>query len=140
MSRNYVPGNPEGTSSFGNRETGTGGIREKASEFTSKVKERANQVGSSVSETVSRQRENAAGGLDRVASTLHNKASSVPAQAERVAHKVAHGMESTASYLREHDFKDMGQDLVGVAKRHPAKALVSALAVGFLVGRAFKRR
>lgn len=149
MSRDYVPGNPEETSNFGNRESnfenresGTGGIRDRASEFTSRVKEKAGQMGSSVSDTVSRQRENAAGGLDRVASTLHNKAASVPGgpKAERVAHKIASGMESTASYLRDHDFKDMGQDIVGVARRHPTEALLSALVIGFLAGRAMKRR
>jgi len=141
MSRDYVPGNPEDAANFGNRESTSGGIRDKASEFTSKVKEKAGQVGSTMSDTVSRQRENAAGGLDRVASTLHDKAASVPGgpSVERVAHKVASGMESTASYLREHDFKDMGQDIVGIAKRHPAQALLSALVIGFLAGRAMKR-
>jgi hypothetical protein len=140
MSRDYVPGNPEDTTSFENRETGS--IRDKASEFTSKVREKAGQVGSSVSESVSRQRETAAGGLDRVASTLHDKAASVPGgpKVERVAHTIASGMESTATYLREHDFKGMGQDLVGIARRHPTEALLSALVVGFLAGRAMKRR
>jgi type IV secretory pathway TrbL component len=142
MTRDYVPGNPDETSSFGTRETGTGGIRDKATEFTSRVKDKAGQVGSNVSEKVSRQRESAAGGLDRVASTLHNKAASVPGgpKAERVAHKIASGMESTATYLRDHDFKDMGDDIVGVAKRHPTEALLSALVIGFLAGRAMKRR
>src|SRR5688572_16275103 len=140
MSRDYVPGNPEETSNFG--DTSTGGIRDKAAEFTSRVKDKAGQVGSTVSETVSRQRETAAGGLDRVASTLHDKAGSVPggAKVEQVAHKIATGMESTASYLRDHDFKDMGQDIVGIARRHPTEALLSALVIGFLAGRAMKRR
>jgi hypothetical protein len=48
-------------------------------------------------------------------------------------------MESTASYLREHDFKAMGEDVVGVARRHPAQALLSALLLGFLLGRAARR-
>jgi hypothetical protein len=141
MTRDYVPGNSEdATSDFTNRESGSG-MREKASEFTSKVKDRATQMGGTVAETVSRQRENAAGGLDRVASTIHNKAGAVPGgpQAERVAHKIATGMESTASYLRDHDFKHMGEDLVGIARKHPTQALLSALVIGFLAGRAMKR-
>lgn len=116
-------------------------IKDRASDLASKVREKATEVGSTVSETIKRQRESAAGGLDRVASTIHETAGSIPGgqKASRVAHGIAGGMESTATYLREHDFKAMGDDLVGVCRRHPAQALLSALAVGFLLGRAARR-
>jgi len=141
MSRDpYNTGNKEETSEFGKRDT-MGEIKERAGDFASKVKDKASQVGSSVSETVGRQRENAAGGLDRVASSIHENAGAIPGgeKAARVAHGLADGMESTASYLRDHDIKAMGDDLMGVCRRHPAQALISALAIGFLMGRAARR-
>jgi len=141
MSRDaFNPPNSEETSDFGIRDT-VSDIKDRATGFASKVREKAGEVGSTVSETVGRQRENAAGGLDRVASTIHENAGSLPGgqKAARAAHSLADGMESTASYLREHDFKTMGDDLMGVCRRHPAQALISALAIGFLMGRAVRR-
>src|SRR5262245_8997343 len=108
MSRDpYNPPNSE--TDFTTREK-MSDIKDRASDFASKVKDKATQVGSTVSETVGRQRENAAGGLDRFASTIHENAGSIPGgqKAAKVAHSIADGMEHTASYLREHDFKDMG--------------------------------
>jgi hypothetical protein len=116
-------------------------LRDRASDVASRVKEKAAEVGSTVSDTLRRQRENAAGGLDRVASTLHENAESLPGggRAARAAHGIAGGMESTASYLREHDVKAMGDDLIGVCRRHPVQALLSAVVVGFFIGRAARR-
>lgn len=116
-------------------------IKDRASDLASKVKEKASEVGGTVGDTIRRQRENAAGGLDRVASSLHQNAESIPGgqKVARVAHGLAGGMESTASYLREHDLKAMGDDIISVARRHPTQALLSALVVGFLLGRAARR-
>ena len=141
MSRDaHLPSNSEATSDFGVRET-VSDIEERAADFASRVKDKASQVGNTVSETVGRQRENAAGGLDRVASTIHENAGSIPGgqKAVRAVHSIADGMESTASYLREHDFMAMGDDLIGLCRRHPAQALLSALAIGFFVGRSVRR-
>jgi ElaB/YqjD/DUF883 family membrane-anchored ribosome-binding protein len=117
-------------------------VKDRVSNLASKVKEKATEMGGTVGETMKRQRENAAERLDRVASTLHEKAGSVPGgqKASRVAHGIAGGMESTASYIREHDFKEMGDDLVQVCRRHPAKALLSALVAGFVLGRVARRQ
>ena len=100
-----------------------------------KIKDRASQLGNTVSQTMDRQRENAAKGLDRAASTLHEGAGS----AAKAAHGLADGMESTASYLRTHSWGDMGSDIGEVCRRHPVQALISAGVLGFLVGRAIRR-
>jgi hypothetical protein len=103
--------------------------------FGTKLKDRATQFGNTVSQTVDRQRENAAKGLDRAASTLHEGAGS----AARVAHGMADSMESTASYLRSHSLGDMGSDVGNLCRRHPVQALISAGVLGFLIGRAIRR-
>jgi hypothetical protein len=101
----------------------------------SKIKDRATQLGTTVSQTVDRQRETAAKGLDKAASTLHDGAGS----AARVAHGVADGMQSTASYIRSHTIGDMGSDVGDLCRKHPVQALISAGVLGFLLGRALRR-
>jgi hypothetical protein len=101
----------------------------------SKLKDRATQFGSTVSQTVDRQRENAAKGLDRAASTLHEGTGS----AAKMAHGLADGMQSTASYIRSHSIGDMGSDVGELCRKHPVQALISAGVLGFLLGRAIRR-
>jgi hypothetical protein len=77
--------------------------------------DKAGHMADTVSETMGHQRENAADGLGRAASAIHDNAESVPGGPKVVtmAHKVADGMESTASYLRDHDFSKNGQGCDG---------------------------
>jgi hypothetical protein len=120
---------------MGSSERLTDDIQERAAGIGSKIKDKASQIGSTVSQSVDRQRETAAKGLDRAASTLHGSGDS----AAKVAHSLAGGMESTASYLRDHSVGDMGSDVMEVCKRHPVQAMISAAVIGFVVGRAIRR-
>ena len=56
-----------------------------------------------------------------------------------MAHTAADKLEATADYVREHDVKDMISDVERFVKDHPSQSLIAAAAVGFLVGRAFRR-
>ena len=127
---------------FEHRTDTTEKLKETLDDVTSKAKVKAGQWAESTSETVDRQRENVSSGLERAASTLHEKATNIPGgpRAVNAVHRVADGMETTASYLREHDFADMRDDAISVLKKHPVQALVSALAFGFLLGRSVRRR
>lgn len=111
------------------------GIGSKIKDTASQIKDKASQLGSTVSQTVDRQRETAAKGLDRAASTLHGGGDS----AAKVVHGLAGGMESTASYLREHSLGDMTGDVMGVCRKYPVQAMISAAVIGFVVGRAIRR-
>jgi ElaB/YqjD/DUF883 family membrane-anchored ribosome-binding protein len=110
-------------------------VRERAASIGSRIKEKATQFGSTMSEQADRQRENAAKGLDRAASSLHDGVGS----AAKMGHGLADGMESTATYLRDHSFGEMGNDVMTLCRRHPVQALVSAAVLGFIVGRAIRR-
>jgi ElaB/YqjD/DUF883 family membrane-anchored ribosome-binding protein len=68
-----------------------------------------------------------------IATKVKDKASQV---ADTVAEKVGHARETTASYLQEHDFNQIGKDVMNVCRRYPAQTLIAAAAVGFLIGRA----
>ena len=141
MSRD--PMKPFDNKQFSNKTTQTGDqtindVKDRVADMTSKVKDKAGQVADTVSERLTQQRESAAETLDRAAMTIHEKAGSVPGgpKVTHLTHTLADGMESTASYLRGHDFSDMGKDLMDVCRRYPTQSFVAALAVGFLIGRA----
>ena len=117
-------------------------LRDNVEDITSRAKDRANQWTKTASDSLGQQRENAAAGLQRAASTVHEKAASIPGgpRAVNAAHRFADGMETTAAYLREHDFSDMRDDLIKVCRRYPAQALISAAAFGFLLGSVIRRK
>jgi hypothetical protein len=112
-------------------------VKDRAADMASKVKDKAGQVADTVVEKLGQQRDNAAEGLNRAASTIHNRADSVPGgpKVVNLTHNIANGMESTASYLREHDFSAMGKDVMNICRKYPTQSVVAALAVGFLIGR-----
>ena len=116
-------------------------VKDRMSDMASKVKDKASEVADTVSETLGQQRGNAAEGLDMAASAIHARAESVPGGPKLVemTHSIADGMKSTASYLRDYDFKKMGKDVMDVCRRYPTQSLVAALAVGFLIGRSRRR-
>jgi hypothetical protein len=110
-------------------------LQERAANFGNRIKDKATEFGSTVSEKMDRQRETAARGLDRAASSLHDGIGS----AAKAGHGLADGMGSTASYIRSHTFGDMGNDVMGLARRYPVQSMISAAAIGFILGRALRR-
>jgi len=120
---------------------GLGDLSDRVSDMTSKVKDGAGEVAESVSEKLDQQRESAAGSLARAASTMHDKAESIPGgpKVVNLTHDIADGMQSAASYLRDHDFSQMGKDVMNICRRYPIQSLIAALAVGFLIERSRHR-
>jgi ElaB/YqjD/DUF883 family membrane-anchored ribosome-binding protein len=82
----------------------------------------------------------AADGLKGAAQGLHRRADALTSGAERVSavtHRVADKVESASRYVRDRDSRDMLADVEAVVRRHPSKAILAALGVGYLAGRAF---
>jgi hypothetical protein len=115
---------------------GLSDLKDRVSDMTSMIKNKAGEVAETVSEKLDQQRESAAGGLGRAATTMHDNAESIPGgpKVVNLTHNIADGMQSTASYLRDHDFSQMGKDVMNVCRRYPTQSLIAALAVGFLIG------
>jgi hypothetical protein len=143
MSRD--PMDPLDDKSFGSGSTASdmdaGDVKARLSEAATKTKAKATQMVDAVSEKLDQKRETAADGLDRVASTLHGQANKAPGGPKVInfTHTLADGMESTATYLRDHDLSKMGKDLMDVCRKHPTQSVVAALALGFLIGRSARR-
>ena len=76
------------------------------------------------------------------ADTLDATAKRVNAAGESVAdaaHSAADSMHSTAKYVRKNDAREMVGDVETLIRRHPGKALLGAVILGFFAGRAFRR-
>ena len=118
-------------------DTGLNDVKDRVSETTSKMKEKVGHIADTASKTIDQQRQNAADTLGRAASAVHENADRLPGgpKVANLTHSMADGIESTASYLRRHDFSGMGKDLMDVCRRYPTQSVVAALAVGFLIGR-----
>lgn len=79
-------------------------------------------------------RDSAASALDGAARKLHQGADSL----SHLGHETGNRIDASARYVREHDAQEMIDDVRDVVRAHPGKALLAALAVGLMVGRAFR--
>lgn len=115
-------------------------VKEKVTDTAKKTKDKVSDFGRQATEQVDAQRGPAAETLAGAASTLHEKAESLPGgeTVRSVAHSTADKLESTAGYIREHDVKAMMSDIEDVVRRNPGPSLLVAATIGFLVGRAFR--
>ena len=114
-------------------------LGEKLSDSAGQVKDKVSDFGRQAADTLNSNRDAAASGLQRAATAIHDKASSLPGgeSVTGIARATADKLSSTADYVRDHDVKRMMSDLTVVVKNNPAPSLIAAVVVGFLVGRAF---
>ena len=80
-------------------------------------------------------RTSAAEGLDSAASAMQSGGARVASAAQRTGEALASG----ADYVRAHDARDMMDDLMEIVRNNPGPALLGAVALGFIVGRAVYR-
>jgi hypothetical protein len=95
----------------------------------------ADDVGREASGTAEQVRATAADSLDSAANAVHSGGARVAS----AAHSAADSLSSGAQYVRERDARDMIEDLREVVRNNPGSALLGAVALGFVVGRALYR-
>ncbi len=108
-----------------------------ASQATSRVAEAGHKVAAAIDD----KRDAVARGIDSAASTLREKAGSLPG-GEKVAgaaYNAADAMETAAGYVRDQDVNAILSDLRQTVKKHPGATLRAAAAAGFLIARSFSR-
>jgi hypothetical protein len=132
MSRKTTPPYTKGPIGIASR---VADLKARASGFGSQTRGKPGPLANTVKEIVVRQREKAATKLHKAASVID----SVGPRASKAAHRVAQGLNATASYVEDHDLSDIGADVMSVFRRHPAQAFFSTLAIGFLLGRTMRR-
>jgi len=114
-------------------------VGDKISDTATQVKQKASDLGHMAADKIDNNREAAASGLDKMASTLHDKAEGLPGgeKVTSLAHATADKFSSTADYVRSHDVNRMMSDVETIVKNNPGPSLLIAAALGFLVARAF---
>jgi ElaB/YqjD/DUF883 family membrane-anchored ribosome-binding protein len=120
----------------------TTGTMDRMKEKASEIRDKASEAGRSAGARLEEGRRSAAGALDKAADAIHRRAESIPGgnRTSDLAHTTADKLHNTAHYLRDHDLRDMMGDFENVVRRRPGQALLGALAVGFLVGRAVRKQ
>jgi hypothetical protein len=121
-------------------ESTTGGKFGKTKE---KIGERAGELKSSLADKLEqgaeKLRQRAHGG-QYVGATAEGSVSVVENdKIAQVADKVAGGMQSTANWVRNADFESVKGDVERQVKEHPARSLIVAVGLGYLLGKAFRR-
>jgi ElaB/YqjD/DUF883 family membrane-anchored ribosome-binding protein len=98
---------------------------------------RAAQTGRQATEKVDAQREPAARALENTASRLQDGGDRIASAASGAVRSTTDKLHATADYIREHDVRDMLDDVQDLVRRHPGQALAAAAVAGFLVGKVF---
>jgi ElaB/YqjD/DUF883 family membrane-anchored ribosome-binding protein len=105
-----------------------------------RAKDKVTAQGRRAVERVEASRRPTADALERAASGLHDSADRTTQKAASMAHRAADKLQATADYVRGNDLRSMADDVVTVVNRYPRESVAIAVAVGFLVGRAFRSR
>ena len=129
------------TSGIGDTLTDTAeNVKNKVADAASTAKQKVSDVGRQATDKIDEKRGPAADALQNAAATIHEKAEDLPGgeTVRSVAHSAAEQLESTAGYKREHDVRGMISDVEEVVRRNPGPSLLIAVAIGFLIGRAFR--
>jgi ElaB/YqjD/DUF883 family membrane-anchored ribosome-binding protein len=116
------------------------GMKEKVTDAVNETREKVQDAGRGFQSNVDESRAPAADKLESAASLLHDKADNLPSgqPVAHLAHAAAEKMQATADYVRQHDVRDMMDDLKALVRKHPAQSLVAAVAAGFLIGLALR--
>jgi ElaB/YqjD/DUF883 family membrane-anchored ribosome-binding protein len=110
-------------------------MKEEVASKANEAKDKIADFGRKAADRIDAQREPVADSLNKTASALHEQGDN----AAGIAHRTADKLEATADYVREHDLKAMMTDVQDLARRYPGQSLAVAAAVGFLVGRLFRK-
>ncbi len=115
-------------------------VKDKVADVAATARQKVSDAGKQANDKIDEKRGPAADALESAASTIHEKAENLPGgeTVKNVAHSAAEKLESTAGYIREHDVKAMLSDVEEMVKRNPGPSLLIAVALGFLIGRAFR--
>jgi ElaB/YqjD/DUF883 family membrane-anchored ribosome-binding protein len=108
--------------------------RQRVSQAVDDARAQASELGRAVADRVDEARDAAAGAMHDASENLHKHARN----AAGMAHSAANRLDSAAGYVAEHDAQEMFADARTWIKRHPGKSVLVAVAVGFLMGRAYR--
>jgi hypothetical protein len=116
-----------------------GTAREKASQFKATLADKLEQGAQKIRERAHREStgRGTLGAAD-VAEGTTSYAKTGERKLERAGESIAHGMESTANWVRNADMEKVKGDVEQQVRANPGRALLVALGVGYLLGKVFR--
>jgi hypothetical protein len=111
-------------------------LRDKAEHFASNVKDKASELGSTVADRANSAVNTVGERISDVAGALRDKA---PSSLAPYADRAADTLERAGSYLQHSDFGDFFDDVSGIIRRHPVPAMLTGVALGFILARNSRR-
>jgi ElaB/YqjD/DUF883 family membrane-anchored ribosome-binding protein len=126
---------------FSDSAYGPQNVGQKLTDAAAQATDKVIDLAHSAANQIDANRDVAASGMEKAALLLHEKAESLPG-GEKITH-LANGAAQklgwTAGYIREHDVNTMMADAEILIRNNPGTSLLTAAALGFLVGRSFGR-
>jgi hypothetical protein len=108
-----------------------------AANAATQAADKASEVGRDAIDKLDASRGSVAQGLHATAGAIRSYAPDAVAQQAR---STADAMETAADYIRARDLRSMTTDLTELVRRSPGPSLIAAIAIGFLLGAAIRRR
>ena len=99
----------------------------------------ASKLGKDAIESLDDAREETAGALHAAASSTRRTGRQGSEAIDNLAAGAADRLDATASYLEDHDLREVFKGLRRFGRRHLTGSLVFAVAIGFLAGAALNR-
>lgn len=125
--------------------TSTEGVGGKVGKAREKISERAGELKTSLADRLEqgaeKLRQRAHGSTGEYAGATGDGTVGVSQNDKmtQVADKVAGGMQSTANWVRNADLDTVKGDIERQVKEHPARSLLVAVGLGYVLGKAFRR-
>jgi ElaB/YqjD/DUF883 family membrane-anchored ribosome-binding protein len=138
-SQNYGSGSTgtmTGNTGTGNTGNQSEDWKTRVSDTAQQAREKANEYSRTAVDKLDQGRSSAASALQRTASSLRGAGGE--GRMGDVANRAAEKIEHAATYMRDHDVRDMMSDVEGAVRRNPGPSLVIAAAFGFLLGSAIR--
>jgi hypothetical protein len=117
---------------------GAGALREKASQVTGQVRERATTLKATLADKLEAGAERIRQKSSRPGEVVGDNASTQTRS--NVSQKFASGMENTADWIRNADMTSMRSGIESQVRANPGRTLLIALGVGYVLGRALRGR
>src|SRR5580704_5888145 len=116
-------------------------LTDKLSAAATEGKPRAADQGRRAADSADQMRESGAGVLSGTSEAVKDGGGGGGTeQARRASRATAKALSRGADYVRDHSARDMMEDAMDLVKNNPGVALLGAVALGFLVGRAVSSR
>ena len=114
-------------------------LTESASELGKEPKESVEELGRSAGRKLDQARDDTGEALHAAASSVRTTGHKGSEAIDNCSTRTADRLDATASYVEDHDLRDVFSGLRRFGQRHLTGSLVVAAAVGFLAGSALRR-